>query len=65
MRMECSASRTATPIAITKSPNSPRSTSFAPTPLASPEKKSDSKTMVVISAIEAPATTSCPNLVPM
>jgi hypothetical protein len=33
-------------------------------PLASPEKKSDSKTMVAISAIEAPATTSCPNGVP-
>jgi hypothetical protein len=64
MRIDCSAPRTAMPTAMTNSPNSPSRTSFAPMPLASPEKKSDSKMMVAISAIEAPATTSCPKGVP-
>jgi hypothetical protein len=34
---------------------------LAPMLPASPEKKNDSKTIVAISAIDAPATTSCPN----
>jgi len=38
----------------------PSSTSFAPTLLDSPEKKSDSTMIVAISAIEAPGATSCP-----
>ena len=41
MCIDRSAPSTPTPTAITNSPNSPSRTSFAPMPLASPEKKSD------------------------
>jgi hypothetical protein len=62
-RIECSAPSTATPTASTNNPNRPGSTSFAPISQDSLEKKSDSKTIVAISVIEAPATTNCPNRV--
>jgi hypothetical protein len=60
-RMERCRPRIASATATTKTPNAIRSASFEPSPPDSPEKKSDSRTIGVTSAIDAPATTTCPN----
>src|SRR5919204_371046 len=62
-RIERSAPTTASPTAAASATKAPSKLSFAPSPDEWPEKKSERRTIVATSAIEAPASTTCPNCV--